>query len=135
MRPGPASAVAVLESYVGITDAPRSSRSVLLQIIKHQAWYVGDEAVDKADAWDKNFVSQVRLLLNLSVEEGWFQVFTLNSKNPTFIQGSCFAEPGDDHTIVEAKRRRANTLYLYQAVRKRSATELERICVRLLSLL
>lgn len=135
MTPGPAAALAVIESYLDIDSGPQSARELLRAIVAGEGWFPEGEVTEKSDGWARNFLERARRHLNGAIENGEFQAFAFNSKNEDYIQGSCFCEPSDSQRIREAKLRRANTLRLYEAIKARTADDLELLCVKLLGLL
>lgn len=135
MARGPAAALALLEAHVRIDSAPRSAREIIHSIIITENWFEGDEANERSEAWARSFLHQARMALNTAIENGEYQGYAFNSRNPDYIQGSCYCEPHDTPDIILAKRKRANSLRLYDAINSRTADDLELLCVKLLTLL
>jgi hypothetical protein len=116
MPAGPSLAAELVHTAVSVVSAPRKTRSVLLDVILSQGWATGTEAEDKADLWLPRFKRRLRFTIEQSVEEGQYRSFAFNSSGDDYIQGYCFAEPGDPPEIIEAKGKRANTLHIHQHV-------------------
>ncbi|WP_083825571.1 restriction endonuclease [Citromicrobium sp. JLT1363] len=112
-----------------------SAETLLRAIVIGEGWAEGEEAAENAEKWASKFLERARTFLNRAVEDGTYQHYCFNSGNPDYLQGSCYCEPGDDAEVLKAKRRRANTLKLYQAISARTADDLELLCVKLLRLL
>ncbi|MGY6551658.1 MAG: restriction endonuclease [Erythrobacter sp.] len=135
MVAGPAAALELIEGYVSLLSPPKSARDILEEIIIDQQWRLGDEAKEFAERWANSFIFRARTQLNAAIEQGEFQAYSFNSANADYIQGSCFIEPHDSPEIRNAKIRRSNCLQLYEAVKSRTADDLEILCKKMLTLL
>ncbi|WP_324260964.1 restriction endonuclease [Altererythrobacter sp. H2] len=135
MVPGPAAALDAIGRYLEIEAGPIAVRALLVNIIVGERWLVGDEAAEKAQKWERSLLVRARAHLNACINDGSFIAFTFNTLNPEYIQGACYCEPSDPPDIVEAKRRRRNSIKLFDAIRVKTANDLEILCVRLLTLL
>lgn len=135
MVPGPVAALELIEHYVSLVSPPKSARDILEEIVIDQNWGVGDDAKELAERWANSFTARARTQLNEAIEQGEFQAYSFNSGNADYIQGSCFVEPHDSQEIRYAKIKRSNCLQLYEAIKARTADDLEILCKRMLTLL
>src|SRR4028118_966842 len=135
MPAGPAKAAELIHTVLSVTAPPRPLREVLLDIILTHLWAVGADAEDKADIWLARFRRRLAFIAAEAMEEGKYRSFTFNSATEEYVQGYCFVEPSDAPAVVEAKRKRANTIHIFEHVSRITELEFEVLSGKVLELL
>lgn len=132
---GPQEAAKRIGEVVGVTDAPRPTRSVLFEIISISGLFSRDDAEEKADAWLDRFMSRLALELENSAKSGSVVTFSFNSSGTDFVQGACFAEPAYPADVRSALLNRSNLIEILSQFSALSSKDFEILSGRVLSLL
>jgi hypothetical protein len=135
MRPGAHEAAKRISQVVGVSDAPRSTRAVLREIIISANWYSGNDADDRTDAWLTRFISRLVAILDEATSLGSVVTFTFNSSGTDFIQGACFAEPSASVAEKEAMANRTKLVDIFAQLASLTPIEFEKLSGRILALL
>jgi hypothetical protein len=135
VTPGPAQAAALVQTVLSVTDPPRPTRQVLLDITISQGWAAGADAEDKADMWLNRFKRRLAFIIAEAVEEGEYRSFTFNSSGDDYLQGYCFCEPGESDATTDAKRKRAYTIEVFEHIARLSDRDFEILSGKVIELL
>ncbi len=130
-------AVGLIDTVVQIDSPPRSSESILAQIVLDQGWSSSRlEAAEKAERWDRQFRNRLRATASERHSAGRVCSFDFNSSSDYMIQGSAYIEPGVDSTdLAESKRRRHRYAEYLAFLRQINPREFEALCAGILGLL
>lgn len=135
MAAGPVEAANLIHTVLSVEAPPRSSKDVLTEIIVLQGWYQGATAQDKAETWLSRFVNRLKFIAEEGKETGGYISFAFNSSGLDFVQGYCFCEPQDSSEVQASKRRRAQTINIYQHFRTLTDRQFEQLSGKVLELL
>lgn len=101
---------------------------MLTHIIIEKGWRNHDEAAETAADWIDRFVIALKRRQADAHALGSYVQYTFNSADQDYIQGASFIEPYDDEGVIEAKRRRANTLPITTHLDALTPLEFEVLC-------
>jgi hypothetical protein len=135
MPPGPVEAVRLIETVVSIIGPPRPTRNVLLDVIVTSGWLAGSDAAEKAELWLDRFTIRASFAITEAEQSGRYLPFCFNSSGNDFLQGSCYVEPGDSAEVAEAKRKRSQTLSIFEHCRRMTPRAFEILSGKILNLL
>ncbi|RYG99028.1 MAG: restriction endonuclease [Alphaproteobacteria bacterium] len=128
MTPGPSAAASLISDYMDVEGPPVHVTDLLANIVSSRGWAAADDVAEKAVGWSSKFLFQLTRTESLERQRGSFVVYTFNSSDPEYVQGSCFCEPTDDQQTVEAKKRRARTLPIAREFEALTPTDFEKLC-------
>lgn len=129
MRPGPAAAAGVVASYVSLDMPPRRTAAILADIIRGEGWgSLDSEVQEKAEAWEKRFVENLRRSEGALNARGGHCGFTFNSSDNELLQGACYLEGNESDVVREAKRRRLAHGELLAALQQLTPAQFEDAC-------
>jgi hypothetical protein len=128
-------AARLIHTVLPVVSPPRPTIDVLGDIIRSQGWFVGADADDKAEEWLPRFIQRLEFIVAENVGEGRYLSFAFNSSGTAHLQGYCFCEPGDTEEIKSSKRKRANTISIFEHFKTIDDRQFEFLCGKVLGLL